>query len=166
MAKTVSVNHTDTAIQGVTSLDLARGLVNYGADWKVKQNEPNEIVLTNLTSPITYPERFRVGTSEVSDVYKGSGIDAGLYAPTRRGVSVLCQLTEVWKVADSVDATYEVALPITGHIVLKVPSNESITPAMIESFLGRLVSGLYETGSKTTTRLASILRGSLKPADL
>lgn len=166
MSKTVAVNYTDTAIDGVSTLDLARGLVNYGADWKVKQDEPNEVILTNLTSPITYPERFRVGASEVVDVYKGSGIDAGLYAPTRRGISVLCQLTEVWKVTDSTDATYEVALPITGHIVLKVPSNENITPAMINTFMGRLVSGLFETGSETTTRLASILRGSLKPADL
>lgn len=166
MAKTVAVGYTDTAISGVTSLDLARGLVNYAADWRVKQDEPGEVVLTNLTSPISYPERFRIGASEVADVYKGSGIDPGLYAPTRRGISVLCQLTETWKLTDSTDATYEVALPITGHIVLKIPSNENITPAMVDTFLGRLVSGLYETGSETTTRLASILRGSLIPSDL
>lgn len=166
MAKAVSVNYTDTAISGVIERALARGLINYGADWRVKSEQPEEVILTNLTSPTSYPERIRIGASEVADVYKGSGVEPGLYSPTRRGTSILCQLTEVWKVTDTVDSTYEVALPVTGHIVLKVPNNEQITPAMINTFLGRLVSGLFETGSETTTRLASILRGSLTPADL
>jgi hypothetical protein len=166
MSKTVSVGYTDTAISGVTSLNLARGLVNYGADWRVKQDEPTEVILTNLTSPINYPERVRVGATEVADVYKGSGVEPGLYAPTRRGISILSQLTEVWKVSDTVDSAYEVALPITGHIVLKVPNSDQITPEMINTFLGRLVSTLFETGSDTTSRIASILRGSLTPSDI
>lgn len=166
MAKSVSVNYTDTPISGVSSLTLDRGLVNFGADFKVKSDEPDEVVVTNLTSPVSFPEKFRFGASEVADVYKGAGIEPSLYAPSRRGVSILGQVTEVWTVTDSVDASYQVALPVSAHLVIKVPQSDQITPAMVQALVGRLVSGLYETGSETTTRIQAMLRGALKPSDV
>lgn len=166
MSKAVSLNYVDTAISGVTTLPLNRGLVNFGADWKVKVQEPNEVITTNLTSPLGFPEKFRFGISEVSDVYKGVGIDPGLYAPSRKGVSILCQLTDVWTVTETTDAAYQVALPLSAHLVIKVPNNENITPSMIQAFVARMLSGLYETGSTETKRLAAMLRGSLTPSDL
>lgn len=166
MSKVVSVNHTDTPISGVSSLSLDRGLVNFQADFKVKQDSPDEVVITNLTSPVNFPERFRFSVEEKTDVYKGSGLDPTFYAPSKRGRSILSQLTEVWTVTDSVDTTYQVALPVSAHIVIKVPDNENITPAMVEALVGRVVSGLFETGSEATTRLQAMLRGSLKPSDL
>lgn len=166
MTKSVSTNYTDTTISGVSSLTFPRGLVNFGADWKVKENEPEEAIITNLTSPLSFPEKMRFGVSEVTDVYKGTGLDSSLYAPSRRGVSVLGQVTEVWTVTDSTDASYQVALPVSAHLVIKVPNNENITPAMVQTLIGRLISGLFETGVTDTTRLAALLRGSLLPADV
>lgn len=166
MTKSVSVNYTDTAISGVSSLPLARGLVNFGADWKIKGDEPGTVVATNLTSPLNAPETFRFGSQDVADVYKGTGIDPSFYAPSRRGVSILAQVNEVWTVTDSTDASYEVALPISAHIVIKVPNNENITPAMVQTLLGRVCSGFYNTGLTTTERFQAMLRGSLKPSDL
>ena len=166
MSKTVSYNFTDTAISGVSSLTFPRGLTNFGADWKVKEQEPEEAIITNLTSPLSFPEKMRFCSSEVADVYKGAGIDPSLYAPSRRGVSVLGQVTEVWTVSDSADATYQVALPVSAHLVVKVPQNENITPAMVQMLIGRMISGLFETGKTDTTRLAALLRGSLLPSDL
>lgn len=165
MAKTLSVNYTDTAIPGVTSLNFARGLVNYG-DFKVKSDQPNEVVLTNLTSPVVYPERFRISVSDVGNVYTGSSIEPSLFAPTKRGTSLLVQLTEIWKVTDSADPSLEQALPVSAHIVIKVPNHELVTPAAVQTLLGRLISGLYETGTTDTTRLTALLRGSLKPSDV
>lgn len=166
MTKVLSVGYTDTAIPGVTSLDFARGLVNYKADFKVKSDEPGEVVLTNLTSPVVYPERMRISVSDVANVYTGSSIEPSLYAPTKRGVSLLCQLTEVLKVTDSAVPAMEIALPVSAHLVIKVPNHEMITPAVIETLVGRLISGLYETGSSTPSRLTALLRGSLKPSDI
>lgn len=166
MAKIVNVGYTDTPISGVTSLNFARGLVNYGANFRKKSDVPGEVILTNLTSPIDRPERFRVSSSDVANVYAGTDIDASVYAPSKKGVSILCQLTEVVSVTDDTDASFRVDLPISAHLVLKVPSSEFLTSAMIQTFIGRLVSGLYDTGSLTTARLESILRGSLSPGDL
>lgn len=48
MSRNVSVNYTDTPISGVTSLTLNRGLINTGADFKVKVIKPDEVIITNL----------------------------------------------------------------------------------------------------------------------
>lgn len=167
MSKQISVNHTDTAIPGVTSLSLSRGLVNYGADFRVKKfNTDGELVLTNLTSPTAFPEKFRFAVSPVNNVYTGSGLEPSVHAPTKRGTSVLCQLTQNYSVTDSDDPTFLIGLPISAHLVLKIPDYPLITPVMINTLVGRLVSGLFETGDEGTSRIKSLLRGSLTPTDL
>jgi len=166
MAKSVVYNRTDTPISGVTELSIPIGLVNFGADFRIRTNEPGEAVITNITSPIDRPEKYRFAMNEIRDVYRNTGIDTTLYSPSKRGASVLCQLTDVWTVVDSADPSYEVALPLEGHIVLKLPANENITADMVKAFVGRLVSGLFETGVTSSGRIRTLLRGSLLPQDL
>lgn len=166
MSKNVSANYTDTPISGVTSLSFTRGLVNTGADFKVKVIKPDEVIITNLSSPILFPEKIRFSLSDVNDVYKGTGIDPGFFAPSRKGLSLLAQVTETWTVTDTTDATYQVALPVSAHLVLKVPNNEAVTPERIEQLIGRLISTLYDTGKSDNKRLTALLRGSLAPSDI
>lgn len=167
MAKVKDLGHTDTAVEGVPSLTFPRAVLNFGADFRVKSNQPGkEVVLTNLTSPVDRPEKIRIAFSDVSNVYSGTDIDSSVYAPTKRGVSVLVQLTETISVTDNADSDYRVDLPVSFHLVVKVPASEHITAADIQTGLGRLISGLFDTGVTTTTRLEAILRGSLVPQGL
>lgn len=166
MTKALSVNYTDTPISGVSALNLERGLVNYGADFKVVSDKPGEVILTNLTSPVVYPERYRISVSDVKNIYNGSSIEPSLYSPTKKGTSLLVQLTEILKVTDTAVPEMEIALPVSAHIVIKVPNHELVTPSVVEVLVGRLISGLYETGDEGTTRMTALLRGSLKPSDI
>lgn len=167
MAKVKNLGHTDTTVAGVPSLTFPRAVLNFGADFRVKSNQPGkEVVLTNLTSPVDRPEKIRIAFSDVSNVYSGTDIDSSVYAPTKRGVSVLVQLTETISVTDDADSDYRVDLPVSFHLVVKVPASEHITAADIQTGLGRLISGLFDTGVTTTTRLEAILRGSLVPQGL
>lgn len=167
MSKVKSVGYTDTAIEGVSSLGFARGLVNFAKDFRVKSSDPGkESVLTNITCPIDRPEKFRISFSEVANVYSGTGIEASLLAPTKSGVSVLVQLTEVVSITESTDPDYRIDLPVSYHLVIKVPKNENIVSSDIVTGLGRLLSGLFDTGSTSTARLDAILRGSLTPSDV
>lgn len=166
MSKSVSVGYTDTAIDGSPVLNLLRGSVNYGADFRVKSDGGSEVVLTNITSPVDRPEKFRFGFSEIANIYSGSDVDPGAYAPTKLGASVLCQLTDIWSVTDSVDPSYRVDLPVSAHLVLKFPKNENITAEMLQTLVARMLSGLYDTGLVTTDRIAAMARGSLRPADV
>lgn len=167
MAKVKSMGFTDTAIEGVSSLTFPRGLINFDKDFRVKTNiAGKEVVLTNITSPVDRPEKIRIAYSDVANIYSGTGVEASVTAPTKRGVSILAQVTEVISVTDSVDPNYRIDLPVSYHLVIKVPANENLSSADIEIGLGRLLSGLFETGSTATSRIDSILRGSLIPSDL
>lgn len=167
MAKTLSTNYTDTAISGATKITLTVPTLNYGKDFRVKQDEPNEAIITNLTSPIDQPERLRWAHSDVADVYRNSGIDPTMYYASRRGTQILVQLTDVFKVTDSADASYEALLPVSCHLVIKVPNNDLITDEVALAEVERLLGGLFETtGTTPENRLKSILRGALLPSEL
>lgn len=166
MAKVISTGYTDTPISGVTELAFARGLTNFKADFRVKENTTDNLVLVNLTSPVDRTEKFQWAFSEIKDIYANTSIDASAYAPSKRGIKVLTKVTDVISVTDTTDAEYRVDLPISAHIVLTVPASEYVTSAMIETLLGRMVSGMYDTGSLTTARIAALVKGSLLPSDL
>lgn len=166
MTIAINVGYTDTAIPGSPVLNLLRAPVNFGADFRVKSEVANELSLINLTSPVDRPEKFRFSYSDITNIYNGTDVDPSVYAPSKRGLSVLAQLTETFSVTDSANPAYRVDLPVSAHIVLKLPANENITSAMVQNLVARLASGLYETGLTTTSRISSLVRGSLTPADL
>jgi len=163
----ITQGYTDTPIDGVTELVFPRGLLNIKEDFRVKSNTSGkEVVLTNLTSPIDRPELIRVAYTEVANIYNGTGIEPSVAAPTKRGVSVLAQVTDIISVTDSTDVDFRIDLPMSGHLVLKVPMSEYITATQVQTLVGRLVSSLYDTGVLTTSRLEAILRGSLVPSEV
>lgn len=166
MAKSINVGYTDTAIAGNPVLNLLRGSINHAADFVVKSSSPSEVVLTNITSPLDRPEKFRISYQEIANVYGGTDIDPSVYGSSKKGVSILVQLTEILSETDSVDPAYRVDLPISVHCVLRFPANTAITAAMLQTAMARMLSGFYATGSVTTDRITSMVRGSLKPSDL
>lgn len=167
MAKVKSTGYTDTPIEGVTSLNFTRGLLNFEKDFRVKSDTAGqEVIITNLTCPIDRPEKIRLSYSDVANIYNGTGVEASVCSPTKRGVSILAQLTEVISITDSADPDYRIDLPVSYHLVIKVPTSDQLSAVDIQTGLGRLLSGLYNTGSLDTTRLEAILRGSLRPTSL
>lgn len=166
MAKSVITNYTDTTIVGGSTPTITIAAVNFGADFRVEKESTKEATITNITSPIGLPEKFRYAVSTVPDIYAGTSVDRARYAPSKQGVSVLVQLTDTLSVVDSEDPTYSVALPMSAHLVLKVPSNENISSEMIKSFIGRMLSGFFDTGSATNDRIQALLRMSMLPKDV
>lgn len=162
-----TIPNVDTATSPVTGArSLAPVPTNYGADWRVISEGPNEVVLSNLLSPLEAPEKCRISFSEVADIFKGSSItpaDASLVANgrTKKGCSILVQVT-----GGGTDAT-SIQYPWSAHMVLKVPYGPSPTYANIVTMLQRLLGHLYGTKDTTIqTRMESMLRGSITPAEL
>lgn len=167
MAKTIQKCYTDTSVEGVTALTFPRAVLNFGADYRLKsQTGTSEIILTNITSPTDRPEEIRIGYTPVSNIYQGTSIEPSVAAPTKKGASILAKVTNVITVTDASAPDYRVDLPLSCHLVIKVPNSEFVTSEVVQEALGRLMSSLFDTGSTTTSRLDSILRGSLVPSDL
>jgi len=167
MAKLISKGRTDTPIEGVTELNFPRGLLNFKKDFRIKSNnDGKEIILTNITSPIDRPEQIRLAYTNVANIYGGTGIEPSVLAPTKRGVSILAQVTDVLTVTDSTDADYRIDLPMSCHLVIKVPASEHVTSGQVQEQIGRLLSSLFDSGAEDASRLEAILRGSLVPTEV
>lgn len=166
MAKVISTGYVDSPISGVTSLAFARGLINFGKDFRVKESTPANAVVVNLTSPVDRTEKFQWSCSDIKDIYQNTGIDPSAYAASRRGVRILAKVSEIWSETDTVDASFRVDHPVSGHLVLNIPQSGIITSEMVQTLIGRLVSGLFDTGSLTTDRISGLVKGSLLPTDL
>lgn len=166
MAKILNQNYTDTAVTGGTQVKLSLPQLNWRTDFRVTRDDATEARVTNLTSPLDQPERFRFAFNAISDVYRNSGIDPTLYYPSRKGTQILCQLTDVYSVTDSVDANYLAMLPVEAHLVVRIPNNDLLTPEKVEVLITRMLAGLYETDQGQYTRLSGLLRGALLPSAL
>lgn len=163
MTKEISWGFADTPVEGVPTQSLARPVLNFANDFRVKSEKPGEVVLVNLTTPLDRPEQIRFATSDIKDIYSSTNIDPSVFAPSKRGVSLLAQITDTISVTDSTDADFRIDLPVSAHLVIKVPASEYISADKVEALTARLISSLYETGKNDMTRLDSVLRGSLVP---
>lgn len=166
MTKVIDKGYKDTPIVGVTKLDFPRGLINFVSDFKVKTESEKEVILTNITSPLDRPENFRIGYDTVKDIYRNTDIHPSVQSPSTRGISILCQLTNTLSCVDSTAPGQRMDLPISAHLVLKFPASAEITAELLETHIGRLISGLYSTGKMTPERLQSLIRGALVPSDV
>lgn len=167
MSRTLNVNYSDSTPTGATKVTLTVPSLNYGADFRVMRDEPTEAIITNITSPLDQPERIRWAHQNVTDVYRNTGIDPTLYYGTRKGTQVLFQLTDVFSVTDPDDPQYLALLPISAHLVLKVPNNDLLSEEVLMTEISRLLGSLYETSAAgTAPRLRAVLRGALMPTAL
>lgn len=163
MAKVINAGYSDTA---TTATTLARGPLNFGADFRLKVDKSGEMTLVNITSPFDRPEEILMNVSNIANIYDKTSIDPSVHAPNRRGVNLYTKITDIYKVTDDTDPSFEQHLPLSVSIVIRAPQSEYISAAHVQTVLARCVSALYDTGASTTTRLNGILRGALKPSDL
>jgi hypothetical protein len=134
----------------------------------VKQNDSGkEVVLTAVAAPLDAPTKIRYAYSEVANIYAGSGIDPSFYSPSKRGMSILVQLTHTVRVTDSEDPSYQVDLPVSAHLVIKVPNHAYFGDSdVMDSIVSGLLSCLYKDSSDEVTPsgepiITDLLRGSL-----
>lgn len=164
MTKQLVLNRADTAISGVPSLSLPLAVLNLPVDFVTKTRSNKEVVLANLTSPLGAVETIRFAVNDVANVYSGTQIQPTVWATSKHGVSILAQLNDIFSVTDTVDASFRQDLPVSAHIVLKVPDSELITGDVLKAIVGRLVDVLFDKGDVASSRLVALARGSLIPA--
>lgn len=166
MPKTTSFGYTDTTPAGGATKTLTRPNLNYGADFAKTEDSENKCIITNLTSPYDQPESIRFEVADVKNIYNGTNIDPSVYATSKAGISLVCQVNDILRVTDSADSTYQVDLPISAHFVIKMPKSQYITAGDIEKVVARCVASMYDTDSVGTSRIDALVRGSMVPSTL
>lgn len=159
MSITNSYGTTDTIISGAATPTLTPlPVINWVSDFAVKSESAGEVVLVNTTTPYDQNEKIRFGYSEIADIYKGSDLSADQYAANKSGVNILVQVTETVKVTDSTLSGAVAYLPISAHLVLKVPKSAYLDDATVKTAICRLVGTLYKNGNFD---IKPLLKGSL-----
>lgn len=164
MSKSTTFGYTDTADGGATTKTFTRSNLNHPVDFVPLDKSEMSYKAANKTSPVDQQETLRVQASEIADVYKGTSIDPSAFAPSRKGLSIVAQVNDILRVTETTDATYQVDLPISAHIVVKVPLSANITAANVETVLGRALALFYNSNDVTTGRIGNLLRGAMNPA--
>lgn len=141
--------------------------LDYKADFAVKENTADKVVLVNRTTPVNQPEYIRFGYQNIANIYSGTGIDPSVMATTKRGLSVVGQVDDTISVSCPSDSCgRQIMLPISAHWVLKFPISQFVTADMALIALLRAFSTAFDTGSTTRQRLEAIIRGALMPTGL
>jgi hypothetical protein len=161
MAYSLNKGYTDsiTTPKTVSVPDL-----KYTTDFKVSTDVPGELIMTNVTSPLDRNETIRFAVSNVKDIYAGSGVDSSCMAASHQGISLVAQVADVWRYADSAVPTAPVVdLPISAHLVIKAPKSSYLSADDYLAIAQRAFALLFATGSVTSTRLMQMLKGALDP---
>lgn len=163
MAKTISKGYVDTH---TTPKTISIPDLDFGDDFRTKSSTADSAVLTNLTSPRDRTENLQFGYTEIADVYKGTSIDPSVYAVSHRGVQIMSKVTDVFSLTDSADPNFRNDFPVSAHVVIRVPASEFISSQDAIDLAARAISGLFDTGVTSTTRISSVLKGALVPKEL
>lgn len=166
MAKILAAGYADTAISGVSSLNLSRGLLNLPADWKMQSVNSNECVLTNLKAPLDRPETIRIQWSEKANVYQNSGVDVSVRPPSQKGISFVIQHRRILTCTDSASPDFRQDVPVQVHTVCTFPAFELFTADMLQIELGRMLSAFYNTGVTDVNRMSAIMRGAVQSSEV
>lgn len=135
------------------------------SDFALKSQTPNEVVLTNKTSPIDAPETMRMSTSRVANIYNNTGIEKAYQTLSKEGASLLIQDNTVLRLVDETTSSSVADLPVSVHIVLKYPKHPEITEVQVTEAAKRLFSGLFYDADNNN-RVKELIRGSLKPSGI
>jgi len=131
-------------------------------NYAIKADSPGEARLENLTSPLGRGEQVTLRYSVLSDVYKGSNVDRAYMTPSRRGVTVLVQVSQVWTAndAENTDAS-QYDMPARCNISFYIPSNRLVSDADVEQLLLRTLAGFYWNDG--ISDIAKMARGAINP---
>lgn len=171
MAKTTSFGYTDTKAANPLSISVPQ--LDYSKDFSrdTRVSRSGEVILTNVTSPLDQPETLRLAIENVANVYANTQIPTYNRSVTTRGVQLLLQTNDILRVSDAASSDVDCCcdgsfdLPISCHMVIRVPLNQYITADVVMQVAKRNFGMLFD-GNNTTARLNQLLRGTLLPPGL
>lgn len=163
MSKQISTVFNDTVIAGVTKPVLTIPVLNYDADFRLKSTTANEVSMVNTTTSLDEDETIRLSVSEINDIYKNTGISADIISNTRQGYSLLVQVVRTVKVTDPNNSAFSSYLPLSAHMVIKIPKAEGVTNDVVQDLITRTIGAFYDNGA---IKALAMLKGAISPKGL
>lgn len=166
MAFLSSFGYTDS--NSAKTVNVARSNLNFGSDFAETTDGDGLCILTNTTTPLDQKETVRFQIQKVNNIYSGAGIDPAYSSQNKKGLSLLVQVNDVLRVTSDTVPDFQLDLPLSAHMVIRVPENQYVTASKVQQLAMRVVGLLYATDDNTNsvTRLEQMLRGAMAPSDI
>lgn len=153
------VTDTITVAKNISVPDL-----KYATDYTKVLDSSEEAKIANTTGPdLLSHENIRFARSEVSNIYVGVNSDSAMVLPQKKGVQVMCELSNTYRATNSVSGN-EYDLPCKGRIVLRFPASTCVTEALVTDLLVRTIASAFGTGAVNADRIMDLAMGALLPA--
>lgn len=129
--------------------------------FKLLSNSPNEAVYVNVAGALDQPNKVRHAVQTVPDMFKGLDIEPDAGQRTD-GLSILSQIIETWKVEDAANTAFNpYYLPVSAHMVIKLPIDALITSNVLGSLFLRLAGSIWGAPGQTLAQAWDpLLRGA------
>lgn len=123
------------------------------------KDDPGEAVYTNVAAALDQPNSIRFAVAPISNVFNNVALNP-ISGQGVAGLSMLCQVNEVWKVDDAADSLAPLLYPASAHMVIKVPTDALVTPAVVSGLIMRLFGAPFRNGTDSmATAITSFLHG-------
>lgn len=150
------MNYTNTTVRAnQTTQEYELGLTT---NYAVVKDEPNEVVLDNLTAPLDQQELVSFRFRKVGTV--NSDLNIQNPAPIKGGVQYAAQIEEIVRETRG-DGTY-VDRPLVMYLTIRHPLSGAITDSVLQETFERLLSSIRRE-SDNTYRFNDLERGALRP---
>lgn len=140
--------------------------MDYKSNFSLLVDDPGNVELTNVTTPLDQPEVLRYSLDNVSNIYAGTSIDPAFFATSKLGKSLLMKNEEIYRVTNSGETDglmpTSVDLPIWYHTVIRTPVSEYLTAKTLYDGLCRHIAMMVKEVADGSL-LNMLLRGSLNP---
>lgn len=133
------------------------------SSYVVTSQLPDEVVESNLSSPLGRVEKLTFGRRSVKDIYANStSIDPAYKSPSRSGIKVLVNWESVASLTNSEDPTFRMDFPISSRLTVTVPASDYLTADNVNMLIKHHIGALYGDGTDVTSaRIAKLLKGAL-----
>lgn len=138
--------------------------LDYSSDFAVAEQTAKQVIMVNTTTPVDQVESLKFSIQDVNNIYANTNIDPTLYAPSKKGKSVVCSLQDTARITNSTTNTH-VDYPIKAHFVLQFPVSTSISASDMLKVAKRMFA-LAFNGANTNARLNELMRGVMKPGEV
>lgn len=126
-------------------LNLARPATS---SFNYLKDDPGESILVNVVGGLDQPEQIRYSVTSVPDIFKASPVNP-IAGQRPDGISVLVQLTQVLKVTPETEGAPVRYLPVSAHMVLKLPIDPDIDSGVITNLVSQLVGSVCRNQMET-----------------
>jgi len=130
----------------------------------LRTDNPGETVYQNVLCNIDQPNYVKFSAAAVPDMFKNIALSPIEGQAGIQGLNYLVQVAETWAMRDGI-ATPSAYLPVSAHIVLKLPQHVAVDATAVAGLVCRLLGALCGTNQDLPSGLGSILHGITRNFD-